>query len=70
MPLDVHSIVGRLINTFSFFPQRGYGIDQMNPHMSPDIIEMPIKRKYSTVVFLRHDCNVAVSQINVFPLFP
>jgi len=29
-----------------FFPHCGLGIDQMNPGVLPDVLEMPVKREY------------------------
>jgi len=42
----------------------------MNPGVLPDVLEMPVKREYGAVVFLRYDRNIAVRQVDVFPLPP
>jgi len=62
------SLTKAVVELFSL--HRGIGIDQANPHMRLDVLEMPVKRKPGTVVFLRHDRDIAARQINVLPLFP
>jgi hypothetical protein len=43
---------------------------EIEPRVMPDVFEMPIERQDGTSVFLRDDCNIAVCQIDAFPLLP
>jgi len=35
-----------------FFQHRGLGIDQMNPRILPDVLELPVKNENAELIFL------------------
>ena len=58
-------LVNRVQGTGLFFQQRGLGIDQMNPSVLPDVLEMPVKNENAELNLLTANSR-RPSQILIF----